>query len=171
MNFEKKQKQVKLFLWFFFALMADLIVMHNFTILYAKPVLSYILLISAMLLEKDFSYAMKVALAMSIVLASLLGGSFGLEIVFLMAASVVIFSSGRKNRYIPEVAIAFITSASFTAAHIAYMIIYANGLEALEAMGNMIVANVVYNAAIAVIIFIPFRKSVYKDSIEKKLIS
>ena len=38
-------------------------------------------------------------------------------------------------------------------------------------MGNMIVANVVYNAAITVIIFIPFRKNVYKDSIEKKLIS
>ena len=171
MNFEKKQKRIKLLLWFFFALMIDLIVMHNLTILCAKPVLSYIMMISSMLLEKDFSYAMKMVLAVSIVLASLLGGSFGFEIVFLMAASVVVFSAGRKNRYIPEIAMVFIASAAFTAAHIAYMIIYANGFKALEAMGNMIVANVVYNAAIAVIIFIPFRKNVYKDSIEKKLIS
>jgi len=171
MNFGKKQKQIKLFLWFFFALMIDLIVMHNLTILYAKPVLSYILMISVMLLEKDFSYAMKVAVAIAVVLASLLGGSFAFEIIFLMTASVIIFSAGRKNRYIPEIAMVIIASAAFTAAHIAYMIIYANGFWSLEAMGNMIVANVVYNAAVAVVIFVPFRKNVYKDNVEKKLIS
>jgi len=171
MDFRKKQKQIKLFLWFFFALIIDLIVMHNLTIMYAKPVLSYILMILAMLLEKEFSYAMKMAVAVAVILASLLGGSFGFEFVFLMAASVIIFSAGRKNRYIPEIAMVIIASAAFTAAHIAYMIIYADGFEALEAMGNMIVANVVYNAAVAVIIFIPFRKNVYKDNVEKKLIS
>lgn len=163
----KHIKKIKLFVWFFIAILLDVTFMHNLMIFSAKPYLTYTLLVLAMLFECDKSYAMSLAFLVSVMCASLMGQSFGFEMLFVMAASLLVFTIGKRLRYIPEIITAGMMSAIFVVLHIVFSLIINDGIQALRASGNTIAANAIYAFLVGALLFNPFSKSVYTKDTKK----
>ena len=49
-----KNKRIKLFLWFFIAMLIEVCISHSLKIMGARPMIVYILIISVAMLEEDF---------------------------------------------------------------------------------------------------------------------
>lgn len=166
----KHIKKIKLFVWFFIAILLDVTFMHKLMIFSAKPHLTYTLLVLAMLFEYELSYAMTMVFLVSIMCASLMGQSFVFEVLFIMAASLFVFTTGKKVRYIPKLITAGVMVAVFVVTHMVFSLVINDGIQALHSVGNIIVANAVYAFLVGALLFNAFSKSVYtKDS--KKLFS
>lgn len=163
----KHIKKIKLFVWFFIAILLDVTFMHNLMIFSAKPYLTYTLLVLAMLFEYELSYAMTLAFLVSLMCASLMGQSFGFEVLFVMAASLLAFTVGKKARYIPELITAGVMAAVFVVMHIVFSLVINDGIHSLHSVGNIIVANAVYAFLVGALLFNPFNKSVYTKDTKK----
>ena len=167
MKYKISAKKVKLILWFALAIVLDLTLMQKIRIFGAKPMLTYSMIASVMLLEDDFSVAMIVAFTLAIVCASLFMNSFAVEAIFIMLASVAIFSLGKKIRYIPGFIICGVISAIVAVIHSLLCYIIADGFAAIGATGNILVANAIYTFLAAMLIHYVMSRSVYTITIKK----
>ena len=158
MKYKISAKRVKLILWFALAIVLDLTLMQKIRIFGAKPMLTYSMIASVMLLEDDFSVAMIVAFTLAIVCASLFMNSFAVE---------AIFSLGKKIRYIPGFIICGVISAIVAVIHSLLCYIIADGFAAIGATGNILVANAIYTFLAAMLIHYVMSRSVYTITIKK----
>ena len=165
-----KNKRIKLFLWFFIAMLIEVCISHSLKIMGARPMMVYILIISVAVLEEDFISSAVITTAAAAVYAALGAQMFGVELVFYSVSAIAVFSFKSFPKYMHRTVKMCVYTALLSALHIMLMHFYHYAYINISTAVNMLVPGVAYNTVLALIIFPVFAKTVYKKDPKKRLL-
>ncbi len=163
-----KKKNTKLALWFFISMLLDVCVMHKFSVMGARPMLVFLLILFVALLESDFIKMLFVTVIASVVYAVMGIESFGMELILCVCVALGAHSLKRYPRYISTAARVCIFSAVAVAIHSVLLHLYNFNFITINTIIRIVLPSVIYNTVLSSVLFRLFRMSVYKDEINKE---
>ncbi len=163
-----KRKNTKLFLWFFISMLLDVCVLQKFSIMGARPMLVFLLILSVALLESDFVKMLCVTVIASVVYAIMGAQSFGMELVLCVCVALGAYSLKKFPRHMRDVIRAAFFGAVSAAIHSVLMHFYNFNYIGINTIIKTLIPSVIYNGVLSAAVFGLLRISVYEKEINKE---
>ncbi len=165
-----KRKNTKLFLWFFISMLLDVCVMHRFSLMGARPMLVFLLILFIALLENDFIKMLFVTVVASLVYAVMGIESFGMELILCVCVALGAHSLKKYPRYISANLRVCVFGAVAVAIHSVLLHLYNFNFITIGTIIRIVLPSVIYNTLLSSVLFRLFKMSVYEDEINKETV-
>lgn len=165
-------KRFKIIIWLIIILIIQTTAAHYIRIFDVTPIFILPFAVGITLIEEDFSAAAVAGAVCSACAGSFLGRNFFLSASVIMLFSIAVFSLRMHPRYIHDIwKMLFWTAAiTFVWETLSYVLLYHSFEGYINMLFPQVTVSVLYNAAIAGIMYPLIKKTIYKNKEKQKLI-
>ncbi len=149
-------------------MLLDLCVLQKFSIMGARPMLVFLLILSVALLESDFVKMLCVTVIASVVYALMGAQSFGMELVLCVCIALSAYYLKKFPRHMKGVVRATVFGGVSAAIHSVLMHFYNFNQIGVTTIFRTVLPSLVYNAVLSAVVFWLLRISVYENEINKE---